>query len=565
MAVWPLVIIGPSLIVRRVTPATAVRKVDESAVLVRVDEMVAVHRVIRAFGLQRHTAERFERYLGRFARSNERATRLGLLVERSGVVAIYAAQLAAVGVGAWLALQGRISVGALVTFLAAFWNVAWYMMMVGRAASPTLAAARAARSIDRLLDEPVDHDQHRGSVTLGPFSGEIELKNVVFGYDPNQPMLLLFSASIRKGEHVVFVGPSGAGKSTILNLLIGFHRPQAGQILCDGVDLADVDPDVWRSRIGIVLQDTALFDTTIRENIRLGKLEATDEEVVQAAEHASVHDAILALPNGYDTMVGQGGSALSGGQRQRVALARAFIRDPEIIVLDEAFSALDPASEAAILSVLETYGRGRTIISVTHRLAAARNADLIHVVRAGRLHESGSHETLLAKGGLYAELWRKQHGFTLSADGALSEITAERLGSITLFSPLTDSQRRSLAPLFVSEQAAAGTTIIEEGRAGDRFYVLVRGTVSVAKRTPDGSSQEVARLSDGDEFGEIALLDDAPRNATITAVTGCLLLSLERTRFLALLSESPDLRDKVERLARGRRHSDADAPERIAG
>jgi ATP-binding cassette subfamily B protein len=209
------------------------------------------------------------------------------------------------------------------------------------------------------------------------------------------------------------VGPSGSGKSTLLGLLLRLHDPTAGSVTVDGHDLRHVTQMSLRMQIGVVFQDSFLFDTTIRENIRLGKPEATDEEIEAAARDAGIHEVIVALPEGYDTRAGAGGASLSGGERQRVAIARALVRNPAILVLDEPASALDAQTEAAINRTLQQLAKGRTVIAVTHRLTASVS-DRILVFNSGRLVEEGHHADLLARGGSYADLWRAQHQSTVA-------------------------------------------------------------------------------------------------------------------------------------------------------
>lgn len=208
----------------------------------------------------------------------------------------------------------------------------------------------------------------------------------------------------------MFVGSSGAGKSTIVNLLTRFYDPQFGRILFDGVDLRYATQQSLRSQIGLVSQDVILFNDSVRENIRMGYLEATDEQVEAAAKASEIHDFILTLPQGYDTPVGERGGQLSGGQRQRIALARALVRNPAILILDEATSALDPLTEAGILATLERIAKERTVIAITHRLTQAERADVIFVMDSGRILENGCHADLIQQRGLYATLWQQING-----------------------------------------------------------------------------------------------------------------------------------------------------------
>jgi ATP-binding cassette subfamily B protein len=207
---------------------------------------------------------------------------------------------------------------------------------------------------------------------------------------------------------VALVGPSGAGKSTVLQLLLRFYDPQGGRVLVDGVPVAEADPVALRSRMALVPQEPTIFASTVAENIRYGRLDASDEEVREAARLASAHAFIAALPDGYDTTIGERGVTLSGGQRQRIAIARAILKDAPILLLDEATSALDAESERAVQEALDRLMQGRTTLVIAHRLATIRSADRILVLDQGRIAEDGTHDSLLAKGGLYARLARLQ-------------------------------------------------------------------------------------------------------------------------------------------------------------
>jgi ATP-binding cassette subfamily B protein len=306
--------------------------------------------------------------------------------------------------------------------------------------------------------------------------------------------------------------------------------------------------------MGFVLQESILFNTTIRENIRLGRPEAVDLEVEVAAKDAELHDAISRLPDGYETVVGDRGSRLSGGQLQRVAIARALIRNPDILLLDEATSALDPA---AVNETLLRAARGRTTIAVTHRLASITQANRIFVLQHGQVVEHGSHQDLLGGNGVYAGLWRKQNGFVISPDGAVAEISGDRLREIDLLRPLSPSQLEALASRFVCERVSAGQVIFREEDPSELFYVIARGRVAVTRRGRSEGDEviKVADMSVGDEFGEMGLLNDSPRNATVTAKTDCLLLTLTRNHFFDLLKDSPEVRAQIEAILAARTRS----------
>ena len=239
--------------------------------------------------------------------------------------------------------------------------------------------------------------------------------HVDFAYDADHPALTDFNLEIQPGEIVALVGPSGAGKSTVANLLPRFYDVTGGSLTIDGTDVRDVTFQSLRQQIGLVPQETMLFNATIRENILYGRLDATDDEIVRAAKAANAHEFISRLPDGYDTIVGDRGNALSGGQRQRIAIARAILKDPRILILDEATSALDTESEKIVQAALERLMQGRTSVVIAHRLSTVRDADKIVVIDHGRIVEEGTHAELLARGGLYAHLYAVQ--FKEKAEG----------------------------------------------------------------------------------------------------------------------------------------------------
>jgi ATP-binding cassette subfamily B protein len=238
--------------------------------------------------------------------------------------------------------------------------------------------------------------------------GAVELDDVAFGYDAARPILKGVSLSIPAGHRVALVGPSGSGKSTIARLLFRFYDVTGGAIRIDGQDLRDVTQSSIHAQIGVVPQDTVLFNDTVLYNIAYGRADATRAEIEEAARAAKIHDFIISLPEGYDTKVGERGLKLSGGEKQRVGIARTLLKNPPILILDEATSALDTQTERDIQDSLREMGEGRTVITIAHRLSTIADADRIVVLEQGRIVESGTHDDLLAKGGRYAAMWARQ-------------------------------------------------------------------------------------------------------------------------------------------------------------
>jgi ATP-binding cassette, subfamily B, bacterial len=273
----------------------------------------------------------------------------------------------------------------------------------------SISSAAAVRHIQELFNEPTRGADRPGAPDLPGITHDVSFERVTFQYEGAlTPVLDDFSLKLDVGKTVAIVGPSGSGKSTLLNLILRLYVPDEGRVAIDGIDIRKVTLESLRRPMAVVFQENMLFNMSIRENIRLGKPDATDAEVEEAARKAEIHRYIMSLPQKYDTPVGERGDTLSGGQRQRVAIARAIIRDPTVLLLDEATSALDQTTEAAINRTLLKLARGRTMIWSTHRLTSVVEMDEIIVISGGKAIERGSHAELLAKNGVYRKLWDDQ-------------------------------------------------------------------------------------------------------------------------------------------------------------
>src|SRR3989454_1984720 len=307
-------------------------------------------------------------------------------------------------------LAGTLTLGGFVTFTAflAFLGAPIFQIVgIGTQISEALAGLERTREV--LRERPEDQDPRR-QVRIGRVQGEVEFDHVDFEYEAEKPVLRDISFGSPPGTVTALVGPSGSGKSTIIGLIAAFHTPNRGMVRVNGIDLSTVRLDSYRTQLGVVLQETFLFDGTIRENVAFARPEATDEDVLAACRIARVDEFAESFEKKYDTVVGERGVKLSGGQRQRVSIARAILADPRILILDEATSSLDSESEALIQEGLRYLMRGRTTFVIAHRLSTIRRADQILVVEAGRIIERGTHESLYAAGGRYYDLYTKQHG-----------------------------------------------------------------------------------------------------------------------------------------------------------
>jgi subfamily B ATP-binding cassette protein MsbA len=308
-------------------------------------------------------------------------------------------------------LAGRMTVGEFFTYTMFLgFLVGPFFQIANIGSQLTEALAGLERTRDILRERPEDEDPRR-TATMDQVRGEIDFEDVGFAYDEEgESVLRGMSLRSRPGTVTALVGPSGAGKSTMIGLVCAFHVPQSGRVLVDGVDLSTVRLDSYRRHLGVVLQETFLFDGTIRENVTFARPEATEEQLKDACRLAHVDEFALEFPDGYDTVVGERGVRLSGGQRQRVAIARAILADPRILILDEATSSLDSESEALIQEGLAWLMHGRTTFVIAHRLSTIRRADQILVVEKGEIVERGTHDALLASEGRYHAMYTRQHG-----------------------------------------------------------------------------------------------------------------------------------------------------------
>ena len=406
---------------RRIKIASREARARDGSISVVAEESLGNATLIQAYGRQGAEVDRFAAQSMGSVHAELAATRLGALFSPLVDLVQVIGVLTIVGVGIWELSAGRLTLGGLLAFLVFLSQLYGPVRGLGALSTSLFAAAAAAERIIELLDQHPTVTAPTHPVPLARARGQLCLERVSFAYpDTDSDVLNQISFTALPGQTTAIVGASGAGKTTLLKLLLRFYDPTAGRITLDGHDLRDLDPDQLRANIAIVLQETLLLDGTIADNIRAGHPEATHDQLITAAKAADAHDFITALPESYDTRVGQRGRLLSGGQRQRIAIARAMIRDAPILLLDEPTTSLDAESSQRILTPLRRLITGRTTIVISHNLLTVTDADQILYLDHGRITETGTHTQLLTNNHHYAHLYHLHHPPTLTSTATLT-------------------------------------------------------------------------------------------------------------------------------------------------
>ena len=385
-----------------------------------IQENVAGIKLIQAYGREPYEAKRFDEVNSQIRAMRLETSRNFGIVNPGQEFATMVSSVIILCFGAYQVIQGHLSIGSLVAFQSytlLVWQPLRWQAQVYQMAQQAMAAGER---IFEILDTPLDVAEKPDAIVLPSLRGEVVLENVSFAYGQGRPLLRNVSFEAQAGETVALVGPSGSGKSTLTNLIPRFYDVTSGRVRVDGHDVRDVTLDSLRSQIGMVLQESFLFNMTIRENICYGRANATEEEMIEASKAACAHDFIMEFTDGYDTEIGERGTRLSGGQRQRLAIARAILVNPRILILDEATSSVDTRTDYLIQQALDALMRNRTTLVIAHRLSTVQRAKQILLIQEGQIVGRGTHQELLATNPIYQQLYEIQ--FQLQREGTVSDV-----------------------------------------------------------------------------------------------------------------------------------------------
>ncbi len=406
ICITPLSLLVAAFIAKRTYSMFTLQSQTRGEQTAMIDETIGQIQVVKAFGHEKASLEQFDEVNDRLEQCSLRAIFFSSLTNPCTRF-VNSVVYAGVGLaGALMAIAGGISVGSLSTFLNYANQYTKPFNEISGVITELQNALACAGRVFELIEAPAQEPDVQEQVQ--DIHGAVEIRDLHFSYTPEKPLIQDFDLKVQPGQRVAIVGPTGCGKTTLINLLMRFYEPQAGEICLDGTNVRKMSRACLRHHVGMVLQDTWLRSGTIRENIAMGKPEATDEEILKAAKLAHAHSFIKRLPQGYDTVIGESGGNLSQGQKQLLCIARVMLCLPPMLILDEATSSIDTRTEIRIQKAFDTMMQGRTSFIVAHRLSTIRDADVILVMRDGQIVEQGNHRTLLAKGGFYAKLYNSQ-------------------------------------------------------------------------------------------------------------------------------------------------------------
>jgi len=562
--VVPLLFIIPNLFLNRAIKAGRRGSNEKSNLASALQDNIATQPLIRAFGLHNLVAERFSRNILRmeerpgpyYSRQAIGKTAgnprfLQAMVVVSANIQQYLINALVIGVGAFMVFNGSLTLG----------GFSGVILLIPKVGNSTVGLSNFLRSLVQAtnglqsVEELFSATKTRLSSIVGQHADTEEalaIEGVGFSYNPELQILNNLNLSLAHRQSVAILGRSGSGKSTFFKLLAGFYEPGKGSIKVNGLDMWQYDHEVIGRICGVVFQDNNLVNGTIRDNIALVDLDATDNEIEAAARTVGVHELIQQLPHGYDTPVGEQGKLLASGARKRIALARAVLHKPKLLLLDDLSAEMDPESEEAINHVIKALSKQCAVVFSTHRLSSALLADTIAVLDRGEICEMGSHDDLLAQKGIYYQFWQLQTGFSVTHDGRHAEVTGERLQRIPLFSRLDVTALEQLSSRFKSEFFNEGHVIYREGDRDFKFYILVRGLVSITALNASQHKVQLANLQDGDYFGEMEMFNRGFRGTTVATKSPVLCLTLEADVFEEIMEEFSSLHQVMRQMALGR-------------
>ena len=542
----PFLFLIPGVFVPKINAIGARRDLEENLSAV-VLENILMQPVIRIFGLQ----ERQERL---FANKNFQSSMKYFRIQFFNNLVVSSADLMPIvlrisvfAVGSYFVFTQNFNIASLISFEFIFSFLIYSVIRIFYSLSTVTSGYAALQSIQKFLEDQFSSEiVRKKEIHKKITSPTVNFNDVCFGYDPKNYNLHDLNFEIPYKTYVAFVGPNGAGKTTIINLILNFFKTSSGSIKIDGINIDHLAKKDLYKVVGYVPQNAMLFNASIRENIQLGKHDATQEEIELASKKADLHAAVEQMPNKYNTVIGEMGMKLSGGQKQRLSLARALIRSPQVLLLDETTSALDSVSEAAINKTIAEIAKNCTVIVITHRLSSIIDANCIYVLNKGVICEYGSHGHLIEKKGIYHELWDKQHGFIESKLGYSIGISIERLKKIPLFSELSEESLETIRNSMIMMAFPENVVLFREGDIGDIFYIIMRGKVEVSRKNKP-ERKDLIILDDGDYFGEIALLKSTPRTATVKTSSFCTLLALHSYELNKITAKNPIIKERLEK------------------
>ena len=546
----PLLIIIPKKISQKATTSNYSYKTKQEDLLNIVQEQINGQTIIRFFGLRNYMMNMYSKSSQKVVNNGTQSLYLSLLVGVTTNIGADFLLLAVIALGSVLSVKGFMTAGTFIAFSAYLFSIASSTEGLSNIIPILYQSIGSMQRIDEFVGKKTLHDkQHKQKIELPQLTKEICFKDVSFSYDGKKAQIDNVNFKIHKGTLTAFIGKSGVGKTTLSKLIMNFLLPDKGVISMDDIDISLSDIDSLRSQMSAVFQDTFLFNTSIKDNIRYGRLEATDEEIIEAAQYAKIYDWIMTLPEKFDTTVGEDGENLSGGQRQRIAIARALVRKPKLLILDEAFSALDPATEFLVHETIKTLAKKMTVILITHNLTSVCDYNQIFVLADGQLLEQGSHQNLLSQKGLYYDLWQKQTGLYFKKDSQEYEITIERLAKVPLLSAMNTNELECIKDQLTTETFEQGKKIIRQGDPGKRFYIIAKGIVEIERTDSNQKMHHIGVMEIGDYFGEISLFINCPITATVRARSETVCLALSRNHFQRLLDRNPELEKRMKEVA----------------